>query len=138
MGQVVQLFSNPASGRHSRRKIADLAAALEARGASVLMCESAGGTPHIAEEATHVCVAGGDGTVRHVADAVIRQRRAVALSIYPAGTALTDDVPVVPAKLHITPGAAELGPACDQCGGMMQRTGACYTCSSCGNNTGCG
>ncbi|HRV59641.1 MAG TPA: vitamin B12-dependent ribonucleotide reductase, partial [Solirubrobacterales bacterium] len=56
----------------------------------------------------------------------------------PAGTALTDDVPVVPAKLHFTPGAAELGPACDQCGGMMQRTGACYTCSSCGNNTGCG
>ena len=32
----------------------------------------------------------------------------------------------------------ELGPACDQCGGMMQRTGSCYTCSSCGNNTGCG
>ena len=59
-------------------------------------------------------------------------------SSVPAGTALTDDVPVVPAKLHITPGAAELGPACDQCGGMMQRTGACYTCSSCGNNTGCG
>ena len=25
-----------------------------------------------------------------------------------------------------------------QCGGMMQRTGSCYTCSSCGNNTGCG
>lgn len=59
-------------------------------------------------------------------------------SSVPAGSALTDDVPVVPAKLHITPGAAELGPACDQCGGMMQRTGACYTCSSCGNNTGCG
>ena len=32
----------------------------------------------------------------------------------------------------------ELGPACDQCGGMMQRTGSCYTCSCCGNNTGCG
>ena len=32
----------------------------------------------------------------------------------------------------------DLGPACDQCGGMMQRTGSCYTCSSCGNNTGCG
>ncbi len=56
----------------------------------------------------------------------------------PAGTALTEDVPVTPAKLHITKGAAELGPACDQCGGMMQRTGSCYTCSSCGNNTGCG
>ena len=24
----------------------------------------------------------------------------------------------------------ELGPACEQCGGMMQRTGSCYTCSS--------
>jgi ribonucleoside-diphosphate reductase alpha chain len=59
-------------------------------------------------------------------------------SAVPAGSALTDDVPVVPAKMHMTPGSVELGPACDQCGGMMQRTGACYTCSSCGNNTGCG
>jgi len=56
----------------------------------------------------------------------------------PAGSALTDDVPVIPARLKVTGGAAELGPACDQCGGMMQRTGSCYTCSSCGNNTGCG
>ena len=32
----------------------------------------------------------------------------------------------------------DLGPACSQCGGMMQRTGSCYTCSCCGNNTGCG
>jgi ribonucleoside-diphosphate reductase alpha chain len=59
-------------------------------------------------------------------------------SAAPAASALTDDVPVVPARLHVTAGAAELGPACDQCGGMMQRTGSCYTCSSCGNNTGCG
>ena len=47
---------------------------------------------------------------------------------------MTDEPPVVPAKLQ----GLDLGPACDQCGGMMQRTGACYTCSSCGNNTGCG
>jgi ribonucleoside-diphosphate reductase alpha chain len=59
-------------------------------------------------------------------------------SAVPAGSALTDDVPVIPAKLRVTAGAAELGPACDQCGGMMQRTGSCYTCPSCGNNTGCG
>jgi ribonucleoside-diphosphate reductase alpha chain len=52
----------------------------------------------------------------------------------PAAQAMTDTPPVVPAKLT----GAELGPACDQCGGMMQRTGSCYTCSSCGNNTGCG
>ena len=42
--------------------------------------------------------------------------------------------PVIPARLE----GRDLGPACEQCGGMMQRTGSCYTCSSCGNNTGCG
>jgi ribonucleoside-diphosphate reductase alpha chain len=48
--------------------------------------------------------------------------------------ALTDTPPVVPARLQ----GLDLGPACSQCWGMMQRTGSCYTCSSCGNNTGCG
>jgi ribonucleoside-diphosphate reductase alpha chain len=52
----------------------------------------------------------------------------------PAATAMTDSPPVVPARLQ----GLDLGPACSQCGGMMQRTGSCYTCSSCGNNTGCG
>jgi ribonucleoside-diphosphate reductase alpha chain len=47
---------------------------------------------------------------------------------------MTDTPPVVPARLA----GGDLGPACDQCGGIMQRTGSCYTCSSCGNNTGCG
>jgi len=52
----------------------------------------------------------------------------------PAASALTDSPPVVPARMV----GLDLGPACGQCGGMMQRTGSCYTCSSCGNNTGCG
>jgi ribonucleoside-diphosphate reductase alpha chain len=52
----------------------------------------------------------------------------------PATDALTDTPPVLPARLA----GLDLGPACSQCGGMMQRTGSCYTCSSCGNNTGCG
>jgi ribonucleoside-diphosphate reductase alpha chain len=52
----------------------------------------------------------------------------------PPTAALTDSPPVVPAKIE----GLDLGPACSQCGGMMQRTGSCYTCSSCGNNTGCG
>jgi ribonucleoside-diphosphate reductase alpha chain len=52
----------------------------------------------------------------------------------PAAAAMTDSPPVVPAKMS----GLDLGPACEQCGGMMQRTGSCYTCSSCGNNTGCG
>jgi len=52
----------------------------------------------------------------------------------PAAEAMTDSPPSVPAQLQ----GLDLGPACGQCGGMMQRTGSCYTCSSCGNNTGCG
>jgi ribonucleoside-diphosphate reductase alpha chain len=49
-------------------------------------------------------------------------------------SALTDEPPVIPAARK----GLDLGPACQQCGGMMQRTGSCYTCSSCGFNTGCG
>src|SRR5215203_941501 len=52
----------------------------------------------------------------------------------PPTAALTDTPPVHPARMV----GLDLGPACTQCGGMMQRTGSCYTCSSCGNNTGCG
>jgi ribonucleoside-diphosphate reductase alpha chain len=52
----------------------------------------------------------------------------------PAMSALTDSPPVIPAMRK----GLDLGPACQQCGGMMQRTGSCYTCSSCGFNTGCG
>jgi ribonucleoside-diphosphate reductase alpha chain len=52
----------------------------------------------------------------------------------PATSALTDEPPVIPALRK----GLDLGPACQQCGGMMQRTGSCYTCSSCGFNTGCG
>jgi len=51
-----------------------------------------------------------------------------------AADAMTDAPPVVPVRMR----GLDLGPACSQCGGMMQRTGSCYTCSSCGNNTGCG
>ncbi len=52
----------------------------------------------------------------------------------PPTAGLTDTPPVHPARMV----GLDLGPACTQCGGMMQRTGSCYTCSSCGNNTGCG
>ncbi|HEY3773960.1 MAG TPA: vitamin B12-dependent ribonucleotide reductase [Solirubrobacteraceae bacterium] len=52
----------------------------------------------------------------------------------PAAAAFTDEPPVTPA-LNL---GLDLGPACQQCGGMMQRTGSCYTCGSCGFNTGCG
>ena len=57
-----------------------------------------------------------------------------AVAAKPPTAALTDTPPVVPARMI----GLDLGPACNNCGGMMQRTGSCYTCSSCGNNTGCG
>jgi ribonucleoside-diphosphate reductase alpha chain len=55
-------------------------------------------------------------------------------SVAPAAAAFTDEPPVLP----LVRAGLDLGPACQQCGGMMQRTGSCYTCSSCGFNTGCG
>jgi ribonucleoside-diphosphate reductase alpha chain len=57
-----------------------------------------------------------------------------ASSAVPAASAFTDEPPVMPAANV----GLDLGPACQQCGGMMQRTGSCYTCGSCGFNTGCG
>ena len=77
----------------------------------------------------------GRGTARRRATATPATRAtARRASRCPPTAALTDTPPVIPAQLQ----GRELGPACEQCGGMMQRTGSCYTCSSCGNNTGCG
>jgi len=83
---VVQIFANPDAGRRRAGQADALARAFEAEGARVLRGVSAHGPPEIAPEATHVCVAGGDGTVRHVASAVLRCGRDVRMSIYPAGT----------------------------------------------------
>jgi ribonucleoside-diphosphate reductase alpha chain len=77
---------------------------------------------------------GGNGGGNGASDASPEASAATAGHGTPAATSLTDSPPVVPARLH----GLDLGPACSQCGGMMQRTGSCYTCSSCGNNTGCG
>jgi ribonucleoside-diphosphate reductase alpha chain len=60
---------------------------------------------------------------------------AAAAARKPAAEAITVDAPTAPAAKLL---GLDLGPACSQCGGMMQRTGSCYTCSSCGNNTGGG
>ncbi len=74
---------------------------------------------------------GGNGQAKPGNGAAAKAKRGEPV---PAAAAFTDTPPVVPAKMS----GLDLGPACEQCGGMMQRTGSCYTCSSCGNNTGCG
>ncbi|ADB53831.1 vitamin B12-dependent ribonucleotide reductase [Conexibacter woesei] len=76
-----------------------------------------------------------NGVTRHAAPAAPAAPTAGGGTVQPAAAAFTDAPPVVPARMSV---GLDLGPACEQCGGMMQRTGSCYTCSSCGNNTGCG
>jgi ribonucleoside-diphosphate reductase alpha chain len=73
------------------------------------------------------------------AKAAAAKPAAAAAAAKPATAALTDTPPVRPAAVSRSPlGMIDVGAVCDQCGGTMQRTGACMTCSSCGNNTGCG
>jgi ribonucleoside-diphosphate reductase alpha chain len=83
----------------------------------------------MAEEAAAAAGNGGNGHSNGHANGDANE-----LEAKPVASALTDTPPVVPARIE----GLDLGPACSQCGGMMQRTGSCYTCSSCGNNTGCG
>jgi len=83
----VQLFSNPHSGTYSPRRIARLRRAFESAGAQVTESESsATSRPAIDPQATHICVAGGDGTVRHVAAALADGGHAIPMAQYPLGT----------------------------------------------------
>ncbi len=77
---------------------------------------------------------GGDDAPADAAPAAESAPPASEAAPKPPTSALTDTPPVLPARIK----GLDLGPACQQCGGMMQRTGSCYTCSSCGFNTGCG
>ena len=87
MTATVQLFANPHSGTYSARRVAALRRAFEAAGARVNESEaSVGSPPAIDRGASHICVAGGDGTVRHVAAALARARLAIPLAHYPLGT----------------------------------------------------
>ena len=87
MTQRVQLFANPRSGTHSPRRIAALRRAFEAAGAEVIDSEASPGvSPAIDPSTSHVCVAGGDGTMRHVARALVASGHQVPLAHYPLGT----------------------------------------------------
>jgi ribonucleoside-diphosphate reductase alpha chain len=101
--------------------------AAQAAAQSVVSSDTAGPAP--AEEAK-----GEDTENPSSQPAAGPQASAAKSDATPAAASFTDAPPVVPARLQ----GLDLGPACEQCGGMMQRTGSCYTCSSCGNNTGCG
>lgn len=85
--QTVQLFYNRTSGGHCPRRLAELRAGFEAKGARVLLSECGPAHPiEVGAETSHVCAVGGDGTLRHVALALARCGRRLPLSVYPAGT----------------------------------------------------
>lgn len=86
MTALVQLFFNPASGSFAPGRIDALAAAFEAAGARVERTPSLAGPPAVLPDASHVCIAGGDGTVRHVAAALLAAGSRAPVAIYPAGT----------------------------------------------------
>ncbi len=83
---VVQLFVNSAAGSASARRVRALRRALESGGARVIVTPTSVDVLTIADEASHACAVGGDGTLRHVGDAMARSGRSVAMGIYPAGT----------------------------------------------------
>jgi len=83
---TVQLFVNPRSGRLARKRLRALHAAFTQMGATVLVNESASGMLEVDLRADHACSVGGDGTLRHVVDAVGRSGRPITVSTYPAGT----------------------------------------------------
>jgi ribonucleoside-diphosphate reductase alpha chain len=93
--------------------------------------DTAGPTAPPAPEKTN---GGGNGATNGGGNGSAKPKASQPAKTVAAAEALTDSPPVIPAKLV----GLDLGPACSACGGMMQRTGSCYTCSSCGNNTGCG
>jgi diacylglycerol kinase family enzyme len=84
---VIQLVANPAAGAHSARRVAELSEAFQRGGAEVLFSHSGPRHPFAVDpRATHLCVVGGDGTMRHVALAAQSCGRPLGLSFYPAGT----------------------------------------------------
>jgi hypothetical protein len=84
---LVQIVSNPASGGHSPRRLKHLRDAYVRNGFDAIFSESSPVTPfELATGAARVCIAGGDGTARHVLDNSDLRTSGVAVDIYPAGT----------------------------------------------------
>lgn len=83
---VVQIFFNPVCGHFSARRLRALTKAMEHKGAGVILTSIIASRSSVDPEATHVCVAGGDGTVREVGSLLARNRSQLPVAIFPLGT----------------------------------------------------
>ncbi len=84
---TVQLVANPKAGRFDPVLIQQLARAFSAAGAEVIESLSGPGLPLvIAPETDLLCVVGGDGSVRHVAHAMLNERENLRMCAWPGGT----------------------------------------------------
>jgi len=84
---IVQLVCNPDAGGYSSRRIDGLRAAWAAHGFDTLVCESSprnGFT--LVGDVARICIAGGDGTVRHVLTDPALRNAGKPVDIFPAGT----------------------------------------------------
>ena len=83
----VQLISNPDAGSYRAAKIEALHHAFSRQGAKVTLTHSGPGRDaQIAEDADLIVVAGGDGTLRHVAIAALARRKTIPIACFPMGT----------------------------------------------------
>jgi diacylglycerol kinase (ATP) len=83
----IQVVHNPASGSFDAKRFAALTAAIGALGHDTVISVSGPGQPFRLETGVdHVCAAGGDGTIRHVAAVLHREATPPTMSIYPMGT----------------------------------------------------
>lgn len=87
MAVHVQIVVNPDAGSYKPAKIQALRDAFGRAGATTTVSFMGPGRQLLIEDAaTLLCVAGGDGTVRHAAEAVLRSSHKPPIAAYPMGT----------------------------------------------------
>lgn len=83
---VVQIFFNPICGHFAPRRLAALIAAFEAEQAQTLVTSVIASRIALDPLATHVCIVGGDGTVREIAGFLAQSASQLPVAIFPLGT----------------------------------------------------
>jgi diacylglycerol kinase (ATP) len=84
---LVQIVCNPAAGGYSEKRLGRLRDAYVRQGFDVVITESSPLSPFTpAKGVARVCIAGGDGTVRHVLENAELRAAGAAIDTYPAGT----------------------------------------------------